>query len=85
MTVRELVEAAKGYEWRERRALERQAWLASVLLHAWVSNAPTPQQLLGDPLPVEESEAALDKFLGAKPDTTAFDAALARQISRKAG
>jgi hypothetical protein len=40
---------------------------------------------LGDPLPVEESEAALDKFLGAKPDTTAFDAALARQISRKAG
>lgn len=84
LTVRELGAVAEGYQWRDRQAWERQAWLASVLLRAWVQNAPSPQQLLGDPSAVD-AESAFEELTGGTPSVAHLDAAYARQARLKAG
>lgn len=67
-TIRELLEQAEGARWREHRAMQRQAWLASNLLRAWVPNAPSPQQLLGEPtVAPEDAETKLLTLLGEDP------------------
>jgi hypothetical protein len=78
-TVRELVAAAEGYRWRERQAWERAAWQTSYLLRAWIPNAPTPQQLLGEADP-GDAEQALEALTGATlSPVEQLDRAFARQ------
>lgn len=84
-TVRDLVAAAEGFQWRERHAWERQAWLASVLLHAWVKDAPSPQALLGEVPDPQAAEQALEALTGHAPSSVEqLDAAYQRQAARKA-
>jgi len=80
-TLRDLMEQAEGYRWRERQAWERLAWQTSILLHAWVKDAPSPQQLLGQT--VTDPEAAMAKIVGELDSLAALDRAYQLQAERR--
>lgn len=84
MTLRDLLEHADGARWRERRAWERQAWLASILLQAWVKNAPSAKELLGDSMTPDAAEVALESLTGtAAGSLAALDAAYVQQAQER--
>ena len=85
MTLRDLQEHAEGVRWREKRLWEREAWLASVLLHAWIRNAPSPKELLGER--VVDAEASLEAVVGggAQASLDMLDKAYEKQARMKNG
>lgn len=85
-TLREFVDAAEGARWRDRQALERLAWQTAYLLRAWVKNAPTAAELLGESTSTD-AEAALEELAGAPQPSAVqqLDAAYAKQAALKAG
>jgi len=85
LTVRDLSEYAEGFHWRERQAHVRDAWLASVLLHGWVKDAPSPADLLGENrMEPTEAEAAMEQLTGGNGNTVALDAAYQKQAELRA-